>query len=187
MMLTSGAYAGDWSHWRGAGQAGFVRETAVVKSWSPAGENLLWKSDIGGRTTPIVQNGRVYFNAPVGERQSLQERVVCLDADSGELLWEHRFNVFLSTIVENRVGWSAMVGDLDTGNVYVHGTGGELICFDKDGGVKWKKSLTEEFGRISGYGGRLHTPIIDGVCGSRARWPSFASRLNLCPMSQSGT
>ena len=181
-MWTAGAAAGDWAQWRGAGQDGFVRETAAVMTWSQDGENLLWKSDIGGRTTPIVLNGRVYFNAPVGEGQSLQERVVCLDADSGELLWEHRFNVFLSTIVENRVGWSAMVGDLDTGNVYVHGTGGELICFDRDGNVKWKKSLTEEFGRISGYGGRLHTPIIDGdriiISFSNSSWGKHAKPLH---------
>ena len=37
-----------------------------------------------------------------------------------------------------------------------------MICLTRDGNVKWKVSLTENFGRISGYGGRLHTPILDG-------------------------
>ena len=26
---------------------------------------------------------------------------------------------------------------------------------------KWSRSLTEEFGRVSGYGGRVVTPIVD--------------------------
>src|SRR5581483_1779944 len=44
---------------------------------------------------------------------------------------------------------------------YAHGTQGMFFCFDKDGKVKWSKSLTEEYGRISGYGGRLSSPVVD--------------------------
>jgi outer membrane protein assembly factor BamB len=72
-----------------------------------------------------------------------------------------RLPVFHTDIVEERVGATTLAGDAETGNIYAHGTGGELLCFDKDGKVLWKHSLTEEFGRVSGYGGRIHTPIID--------------------------
>src|SRR5262249_57850425 len=34
--------------------------------------------------------------------------------------------------------------------------------FDRDGKVLWERSLAEEFGRVSGYGGRLTSPIVDG-------------------------
>lgn len=153
--------AGDWSQWRGPAQTGATPDKAPVTSWSPSGENLAWKSDVGGRTTPIVLNGRVYVITPVGRDISLRERVVCLDLASGKTLWEFAFPVYHTDIVENRVGFTALAGDLETGNVYAHGTGGELFCFDRDGKILWKHSLTEEFGRVSGYGGRLHTPIID--------------------------
>lgn len=166
------ARASDWPFWRGPEQTGMSRENAVVTSWSLDGENLIWKSDVGGRTTPIVMGDRVYMIAPAGAcvpleggRQdcvALQERVVCLDARNGEIVWERRFNVFHTDIVENRIGWTAVVGDPETGNIYAHGTGGEFFCFDRDGTLVWKVSMTEQFGRISGYGGRLHTPIIDG-------------------------
>lgn len=152
----------DWPSWRGPEQNGLVREEAVVTSWSQDGENVLWHQPFGGRTTPLVFNGKVYFNGPVGEGNGLQERVVCLDADSGKVLWEHRFNVFHTDIVENRIGWSALALDTATGYVFCHGTGGELFCFRGDGRLAWKVSMTEELGRISGYGGRLHTPIVDG-------------------------
>ncbi len=187
IMLFSGlsvvpVAAGEWAQWRGPGQDGFAAELAAVTTWSPAGENLRWKVPIGGRSTPIVLNGRVYLNGPVGSGEQLQERVVCLDADTGTQLWEQRFNVFLTDIVENRVGWPALVADPSTGNVYAHGTGGELIGFDRDGRIVWHRSLTEEFGRISGYGGRLHTPIIDQdyliVAFSNSSWGDQAKPLH---------
>ncbi len=161
VALTAPLSANDWPFWRGPEQSGLTRENAVVANWSESGENLLWKVPIGGRTTPIVMNGRVYVTGPVGEGKCLQERIISLDAETGATVWEHRFNVFLTDIVENRVGWAAPVGDPETGNIYVHGTGGELFAFDRDGKIVWKWSLTEEYGRQSGYGGRLQTPIID--------------------------
>lgn len=153
--------ATDWPFWRGPEQTGMTREKAPVTTWSQEGENLLWKVPLGGRTTPIVMNGRVFLIGPVGEGIARQERVFCLDSETGKTLWEYQFNVFHTDIVENRVGWTSLVGDPTSGYVYAHGTGGELFCFDRDGKILWKRSLTEEFGRISGYGGRLHTPVID--------------------------
>ncbi len=159
--ISDRAAAADWPSWRGPGQNGMAFEKAVVTRWSPEGENLLWKSPEGGRTTPLVMGGRVFYVCPVGDGECLQERVICLDADTGRPIWEHRFNVFLVDIAANRVGWTALAGDPATGNVYAHGTGGEFFCFSRDGKVLWRHSLTEEYNRIAGYGGRLMTPVVD--------------------------
>lgn len=156
--------AADWSLWRGPGQNGSAPEKATVTTWSPQGENLLWKVPIEGRSTPLIMNGRLFAITPAGDIKTpigIQERVIALDIETGKLIWEYRFNVFDSDIVEQRLGWTSLAGDPETGNIYAHGTGGELFCFDRDGKVLWKWSMTEEFGRISGYGGRLMTPIID--------------------------
>ena len=155
------ASGSDWPNWRGPEQTGMTREKAVVTSWSEDGKNLLWKAPVGGRTTPVLMNGRLYAITPAGEDQSLGERVICLDAATGKTLWEHKFNVFHTDIVQARLGWTSVVGDPETGNVYAHGTGGEFFCFNRDGKVLWKRSLGEALGRYSVYGGRLHTPIID--------------------------
>lgn len=155
------ALANDWLHWRGPEQTGATREPAAVTTWGLDGTNVLWKNDIGGRTTPIVAGGRVYLICPVGEGITLGERIVCLDASTGKPVWEQRFAVYHTDIVENRVGWTAVAVDPETGNVYAHGTGGDLLCFDRDGKPVWKRSLSEEFGRFSGYGGRLYTPIVN--------------------------
>lgn len=155
------AEASEWTNWRGPYQNGASLEEAVVTSWSPQGENLLWKFDEGGRTTPIILGDRLFAIMPVAEGLHRGERVLALDATTGRKVWEKRFNVFHTDIVENRVGWTALVGDPETGRIYAHATGGELFCFSRDGEIIWKVSMTEVLGRISGYGGRLHTPILD--------------------------
>ncbi|MDA2925677.1 PQQ-like beta-propeller repeat protein [Acidobacteria bacterium AH-259-G07] len=156
------AQASDWPTWRGPGQNGVSSETGLISSWSLEGENLLWKSDFIGRSTPVILNGRVYVIGRAGEGINKQERVACFDAESGKLLWEHRLNVFLTTVPFPRVGWANLTGDPETGNIYAHGVAGLFVCFDGDGKVIWQHSLTEEFGRMAGYGGRTHTPAVDG-------------------------
>lgn len=54
-----------------------------------------------------------------------------------------------------------MTGDPETGYVYSHGVGGMFFCFDRNGKIIWSHSLTENYGRISGYGGRITTPLVD--------------------------
>src|SRR5262249_16659579 len=127
-----------------------------------ADSNLVWKAPSGCRSTPVVMGGRVYILNNVGEEITEQERVMCFDADTGKVLWQHKFNVWHTDIVSIRLGWTNLAGDPRTGHVYAHGTQGLLLCLDKEGKVVWSRSLTEEFGRITGYGGRVTSPMVDG-------------------------
>ncbi len=169
LWLVPAAPADDWAYWRGADQSGVSRETNLIESWDlKSGRNVLWTSEIGGRATPIVLNGRVYLNCRTtdninipAEKINAGEQVVCWDLETGELLWRDKFNVFQTDIPAPRVGWSSMTGDTETGNVYLHSVSGLFRCYTPEGEVVWERSLFEEFGKISGYGGRNQTPIID--------------------------
>jgi outer membrane protein assembly factor BamB len=152
----------DWVHWRGSDQQGTSPETGLPSTWTLTGENLLWQAPTGCRSTPLILNDRVYMISRAGEGETRQERVVALDLDTGKLIWEHRFNAFLTDVVYHRLGWANLAADPQTGYIYAHGVQGLFFCFDKDGQVIWSRSLTEEFGRISGYGGRTYSPIIEG-------------------------
>ncbi|MDE0185911.1 MAG: PQQ-like beta-propeller repeat protein [Candidatus Poribacteria bacterium] len=152
----------NWPGWRGPNQNGVSHETGLISNWSQDGENLMWKADFIGRSTPIVLNGRVYVIGRVGQDITEQEQVACFDAETGKLLWQHRINVFHSTIPFNRLGWASLAGDTNTGNIYAHTISGIFLCFTGKGEIVWSRSLTEEFGRISGYGGRIHTPVVTG-------------------------
>ena len=132
--------------------------------WSPDGENLIWKAPYGGRSTPVVVDGRVCV-IRLAEPENVkrwQEQIACLDASTGELVWEHRYSVFQTDIPHHRVGWASLVADPATGNVFAHGVEGMVLAFDPTGAVLWERSTKEEVGRISGFGGRTATPVLDG-------------------------
>ncbi|HAY81838.1 MAG TPA: hypothetical protein DCY79_18700 [Planctomycetaceae bacterium] len=159
-LLASPLLANDWPNWRGPEANGVSRETGLPADL----EDVLWmKKNVSCRSTPIVMNDKVYVVSKIGEGVDEQERVVCMNARTGEVIWEQRFGIFFTPIVSIRLGWTVPAGDPQTGNVYAHGTQGLLYCFDGETGkVKWQKSLTEEFGRITGYGGRVTSPVVEG-------------------------
>ncbi|MCH2179789.1 MAG: PQQ-binding-like beta-propeller repeat protein [Mariniblastus sp.] len=169
LASTQMAAGDDWANWRGPEQNGISRETGLISDWSLENKkHVLWESEIGGRATPIIMNDRVYlncrtdndFNDPV-DKVNCREQVVCWDAKSGKVLWKDVFNVFQTDIPAPRVGWAAMCGDPETDQVYVHSVDGIFRCYSAEGDVVWEHSLLEEFGKISGYGGRTQTPIVD--------------------------
>ena len=160
-LLADIAQAADWPSWRGPSQNGVSTETGLVETWSTEGENLVWHADFIGRSTPVILDGRVFVIGRRGEGIHQEGVVAAFDAESGAKIWEHAYNIFHTTIPFNRVGWASLAGDPETGHIYAHGVGGLFLCFDRDGEVVWSRSLTEEFGRISGYGGRVHTPVVD--------------------------
>jgi hypothetical protein len=154
----SGAvHAADWASWRGPTQDGVSYEKGLPAS----AEEVLWRAPFGGRSTPVIVGGRVFGINLAGEGVMEQDRVFALDLHTGKLLWEHRFNVFHTDVPNTRVGWASLVADPETGYVYAHGVEGMFLCLDRDGRLIWSRSLTELYGRISGYGGRTHTPILD--------------------------
>jgi outer membrane protein assembly factor BamB len=162
LLLLVPATASDWAEWRGPARDGVSLEKNLPARWSLSGENLAWKVPYGGRSAPIVMGDRIFIQNSVGKGETLQERVVALNADTGKLLWEHRFNVYLSDVPPHRIGWASPVGDPVTGNVYVFGGGGSLIGLTRDGKVLWQRSLGEDFGLLTTHGGRTVSPIIDG-------------------------
>jgi outer membrane protein assembly factor BamB len=160
-VLATTAAQAQWESWRGPQSNGVSTETGFIDSWSVGGENHLWTQPFPGRSTPVVHDGLVFILARGSSGLTSHERVVAFDAETGKVAWSDSFNVFHTTIPGARVGWSSPCVDPSTGNVYVHGVQGLFRCYSHDGKLIWSRSLTEEQGRISGYGGRTHTPVVD--------------------------
>ena len=171
---------GDWPEMRGPNRDGISAETGLPDKWALNGENFLWRAPYGGRSTPIVMGNRVFIQNPVGRGVELQERIMALDADTGKLVWEYRFNIFQSDVPPHRVGWSSPAADPETGNVYALGAGATVVALSRDGKLLWDRSIGEEFAAFTTHGGRTAAPMIDGdlviVNAALSNWGSMGAR-----------
>ena len=141
LVVCGGASAADWPDWRGPMQDRHYDCPPLVTSFDPeSGENVAWTHDEGGISTPVVMGGRLYMlvrHEP--ETVAEAEKVICLDARTGEKLWENLFNVYLSDVLGERVGWSAVVADPTTNTIFAQGVCGVLTAIDAvTGKTKWR-------------------------------------------------
>jgi outer membrane protein assembly factor BamB len=159
------ASAADWPDWRGPLEDRQVPAgPPLVTSFDAAsGENVLWKHEEGGGiSAPVIMDGRL-FTLSRSQPDTIDEgeMVLCLDAVTGKELWRNVFNVYLSDVPAERVGWSAVVADPESDTVFAHGVCGVFTAIDAaTGKTKWQRSLHEEFGFLSTYGGRTNVPVV---------------------------
>src|SRR5438876_12370772 len=74
---------GDWPESRGPHRDGISDEKGLIDKWALNGANFLWRAPYGGRSAPVVMGNRVYVQNPAGAGETLPERVMALDADTG--------------------------------------------------------------------------------------------------------
>lgn len=125
------------------------------------GSNHLWTADFPGKSTPVIANGRLYIMGYLGEGPDLQEGVACFDAETGDKLWQHLANDYLSDTIYLRYATSSPTIDPETGSIFIQGTQGLLAAFSPDGQIRWKHDLMEEFGRLTFPNSRTATPVVD--------------------------
>ena len=185
-LLAGLTLAGDWIHWRGPEQTGQAKEPSLPDTFDlsePGKGNLIWKKDVGGRSSPLLMGDRLFtINAYDPGLPTEGERVTCFDANTGEVKWHYNVNVYHAEVVTSRLGWTTLTADVEAGRVFAHTTAGALLCLDKDGKLVWQRHLTEEFGRFTGYGGRIVSPVYDSglvICGMiNSAWGDLARGAN---------
>ena len=170
--------ASDWPEWRGPARTGVSTEKGLPNTWSTAGENLAWRIPYGGRSSPVVFGDHLYLQTSSGAGPTLQERLICFNADTGKLLWERKYNLFTSDVPPHRIAWASPAVDPATGNVFAFSGNGLLMSYSPDGKPLWERSLAEEFGMWTTHGGRVSSPVIDGnqviVSGLTFLWGQMA-------------
>ena len=98
---------------------------------------MVWRADFTARATPIVLAGPGLRERALGSGLERQEIVACFDAGTGSELWERRFPVYNTMVPFSRVGWAALAGDPETGNVFAQNVDGQLVCLDATGATVW--------------------------------------------------
>ena len=163
LLIALPARADDWPQWGGPQRDLVWREKGIVKTLPTDGLlPRMWSTPIGeGYAGPAVADGKVYITDLVDRHdKSGTERVHCLDAATGKILWTHSYPV--------EYGISYPAGPratpvVDGGRVYTMGAVGDLICFDvRDGKVLWQRNAVAEFGKNIATWGLAASPLVDG-------------------------
>lgn len=166
LSLSSSALADvtGWLNWRGPNQNGTSDESNLPDSWKPGADNQLWKYDLNGAGAPVIADGKLYIfgYGQFGDdpAQDVKETLLCLDANTGEKIWEKRFNDYISDVVYNRYGVGSPVIDAKTGNVYLQTSNGRCVAFTADGEPLWEISLIEKLARLTFPNGRTGSPAV---------------------------
>jgi outer membrane protein assembly factor BamB len=168
-LTPPGAANKDWAQWRGSDGSGVSAETGLVLDWNP-GKNILWKTPLAGlgHSSPVVWGNRIFLTSDVeGEvlpgakavthiiegkeykhpdsigadrRHSL--KVICLDRDTGKILWERTaYDGKVHDDRHRKGSYAAATAATDGTYVYVwFGTEG-MYCYDYSGKQVWKASM----------------------------------------------
>ena len=168
------AIADDWPQWLGPQRDAHWRETGIIERFPAGGPKRLWKTPLGaGYSGPAVVGNRVYVmdrrvsDGAANPKDAFDastipgnERVLCLDAQDGRIVWERAYNCPYNVSYAAGPRTTPLVSD---GRVYTLGTMGNLACQEaKDGQLVWSRDFVKEFGlKVPTWGVSAH-PLLDG-------------------------
>jgi outer membrane protein assembly factor BamB len=176
---------GNWPQWRGPSGQGISSEKNLPATWGP-GKNIKWKTPIAGRghSSPIVWGNRIFLTTAIegpvvpgakamkhmmGDKEFLHPdaigadkkhtfKVICLDRETGKVLWEQI--AFEGTPYDNRhrkSSYAASTPATDGKLVYAFFGPEGLYAYDMKGKLAWKADL----GKIGTVGlGTGTSPIL---------------------------
>lgn len=154
--------AADWPQWRGEGRRGVWAETGILEKFPADGLKLSWRMPVGaGYAGPAVANGRVFVTEFVSDQgRRGVERAVCLDEQTGKVLWKHEWPVDYAGL-QYDVGPRA-TPTVDGDRVYVLGALGHLFCLKAETGeVVWKKDYRTDYNAALPTWGMVGAPLVD--------------------------
>ncbi len=162
----------DWAQWMGPGRDNVWRETGLLQRFPEGGPNVVWRTPIaGGYAGPAVAGNRVFVtdyltsdDVKVDNFQRSeftgQERIWCLDAATGQKIWQREYPVQYSISYPSGPRCTPVVED---GLVWCLGAEGHLFCLNAENGeTVWSVDLKDRYQTKSALWGYAAHPLIDG-------------------------
>lgn len=173
LLSAAVASADEWPQWRGPERDGVWRVEGLVETLPEKGLDYEWRIPVHyGYAGPAVADGAVYlfeYEKTEGKvtdqpqnRDKLTgiERLLKLDAKTGEELWRYEYDrdYFISYPSGPRC-----TPTVDGDRVYILGAEGDLSCLKTvDGSVVWKKSFVDDYKAPTPLWGHSSHPLVDG-------------------------
>lgn len=163
LLLTAFASADDWPEVLGPGRRGEWKETGILRQFPAGGPTVRWRTPIGaGYAGPAVAGGRVFVPDYQPREGGGAERVVCLDEQTGKVLWTYENTAASYGKFAYNSGPRA-VPTVDGERVYVMGAAGDVYALKvADGSLLWKVNLPSAFGAKMPTWGFAGSPLVYG-------------------------
>ena len=150
----------NWPQWGGPHGDFKASSTGLANSWPEGGPKKIWDRELGDGYSSIVSDGKRLYTMyrPVDEEKNkTDEIVVALDPETGETLWEHKYEAPYAEDTEVSFGRGPHSTPLIVGDrLFTVGSMVHLHCLDKNTGeVIWKRDLRKDLNAshmMYGYG-----------------------------------
>jgi len=149
------AAGGDWPNWRGPNYDGISRETGW-SVWPTTGAEILWRASVGtGFSSVTISQNRLYTMGNTSDTDT----IYCLDAGTGQPLWEHSYpSALQANLYEGGPNATPTVAGP---YVYTLGKHGDVFCLDKaNGKVIWQRNVKKETGAKANEWGFAGSPLV---------------------------
>jgi outer membrane protein assembly factor BamB len=149
----------DWPQFLGPRGNGTSLEQGLRRTWPDRGLPIVWSMRLGtSYGLGVVQHGRYFQFCRHGDA----ERLTCLEAETGHLLWQTEQPVAYQDLYGYNDGPRSSPA-VDGSTDYTFGVAGRLTCYAvADGKIVWSRSLHEEFGVVQNFFGAGSSPILIG-------------------------
>lgn len=138
--VTTSGDDGDWPRWGGPKRDLISSETDWSADWEENAPSQVWENQVGiGFSSISIVDGRLYTMG----HQDGKDYVWCLDAETGEEIWQHSYAAELfDNLHEGGPGGTPTVAD---GRVWTLSRDGQLFCLDAaNGDVLWQTDVTKD-------------------------------------------
>ena len=148
--------AEEWTQFRGPNGTGVSATTGLPQEFGPT-KNVVWKTDLPpGHSSPVLTHDRIFLTAHTKEKDSYKLLIICLDRQTGKILWQSEVPRTIQGRLQNVNGPASPTPVTDGTNVYVFFQEFGLVSFDGNGKQRWKLPL----GPVNMFYGFGASPIL---------------------------
>ncbi len=149
LILPAAAVAAEnWPQFRGPGGQGVSDAVGVPVEWNRT-KNIVWRQPLPGNgwSSPVLQDGRIWLTTAVAADEGpVSLRVLCVDADTGTILWNTEIAQQDPHItIHPKNSHASATPVVNGGRVYVHFASSATAAVDSDNGrIVWKTQIDYE-------------------------------------------
>ena len=168
VLLTTSLTADDWPEWRGQGRLGVWNESDIIERFPPQGLKVTWRTPVrAGFAGPAVANGRVFvldYQETLGSRtMDGTERLLCLNENSGEVLWTYEWPTTYRNILGSFATGPRATPTVAGDQVFVMGAGGILLALNTTTGtIAWQVDTVADYDATVPVYGTSSAPLATG-------------------------